>query len=189
MFAVDAENNEDYRIMEYFTNTITDLYEHYTKHPIIFVAITEKSDLKPNMMRIFLETFHIPKLSLQQRYQMLKWYANFINLNMTDGLINREKLGQKLILDPEEQYVDSYVNDALYRVASKTETFVHGDLDTLMHFAMRESYLKQTECSSYISQDPNLSYIQEEDFNKALGLFFFLILHFFCLYMFRCSVK
>ncbi|CAH2045210.1 unnamed protein product, partial [Iphiclides podalirius] len=67
VFAVDPENNEDYRIMEYFINSLTDLYENYTKHPIIFFAISEKIDLKPNIMRIFLDKFHLPKLNVQQR--------------------------------------------------------------------------------------------------------------------------
>lgn len=156
--------------MEYFTNTITDLYENYTKHPIIFIAITEKSDLKPNMMRIFLEKIHIPKLNLQQRYEMLQWYACAMDLNMTDGLLERKKPNKETLIMSGKQHLNSYVKDVLYRVASKTETFVHGDLDTLVHFAMRESYLKQIACSSYLSRDPNLSYIQEEDFNKALGL-------------------
>ncbi|CAH0728500.1 unnamed protein product, partial [Brenthis ino] len=168
VFAVDAENNEDYRVMEYFTNTITDLYENYTKHRIIFIAITEKSDLKPNMMRIFLEKIHIPKLNLQQRYKMLQWYACAMDLNMMDGLLEKNKPNKKTLIMSEKQHLNSYVKDVLYRVASKTETFVYGDLDTLVHFAMRESYLKQIACSSYLSQDPNLSYIQEEDFNKAL---------------------
>ncbi|XP_050354308.1 peroxisome assembly factor 2 [Nymphalis io] len=164
IFAVDAENNEDFRVMEYFTNTLTDLFNNYTKHPIIFIALTEKNNLKPNMMRIFLEKIHIPKLNLQQRFDMLQWYASVMNLNDVDiqktNLIDSDS--------SEDHCLSSFMKDILYRVASKTETFAHGDLDTLMHFALRESYLKQTNSPTQISRDPNLSLIQEEDFNNAL---------------------
>ncbi|XP_047537016.1 peroxisome assembly factor 2 [Vanessa atalanta] len=168
VFAVDAENNEDFRVMEYFTNTLTDLFENYTKHPIIFIALTEKIDLKPNIMRIFLEKIHIPKLNLQQRFDMLKWYASVMNLNLNDT--NTQKTNINIIDgdNTEEHCLSNLMKDILYRVASKTETFVHGDLDTLMHFALRESYLKQTNCPTQISRDPNLCLIQEEDFNNAL---------------------
>ncbi|XP_034834037.1 peroxisomal ATPase PEX6 [Maniola hyperantus] len=170
VLAVDAENNEDFRVMEYFIKAITDLYENYTKHPIIFIAVTEKVDLKPNMMRIFLEKFHIPKLNAQQRYELLQWYASVMSLNIYDNRIDDRNSTQKYIhIDSEEkEYLHSYIKDVLFRVASKTETFVYGDLDTLMHFAMRESYLKQTKGKCQISSDPNLCLVQEEDFNNAL---------------------
>ncbi|CAH2094674.1 unnamed protein product [Euphydryas editha] len=165
VLAVDAENNEDFRIMEYFTNTLTELFENYTKHPIIFVAITEKIDLKPNMMRIFLEKIHIPKLNLQQRFDMLKWYASVMNLKLNE-IDNAKSDLYYTGENTEKEYLSSYMKDILYRVASKTETFAHGDLDTLMHFALRESYLKQS--NSHMSRDPNFYLIQEDDFNSAL---------------------
>ncbi|XP_045453093.1 peroxisome assembly factor 2 [Melitaea cinxia] len=165
VLAVDAENNEDFRIMEYFTNTLTELFENYTKHPIIFVAITEKVDLKPNMMRIFLEKIHIPKLKLQQRFDMLKWYASVMNLRLNEIDDAKSNLYYS-DENADKGCLSSYMKDILYRVASKTETFAHGDLDTLMHFALRESYLKQN--NSNISHDPNLFLIEEDDFNSAL---------------------
>lgn len=180
VLAVDAENNEDFRVMEYFVTAMTVLYENYTKHPIIFVAVTEKVDLKPNMMRIFLERFHLPRLNVEQRYKLLIWYASVMGLSINDfikdGKSSSQRLEMYIDLDStENEYLNSYIKDMLYRVASKTETFVYGDLDTLMHFAMRESYLKQTKGKSQISSDPNLSLVQEEDFNNALGEHYLLL--------------
>ncbi|CAH2231683.1 jg2341 [Pararge aegeria aegeria] len=170
VLAVDAENNEDYRVMEYFVTAITDLYENYTKHPIIFIAVTTKVDLKPNMMRIFLEKFHIPTPNVEQRYKLLMWYASVMGININDNRLDNKNSNQKNIyIDSEENlYLSNYIKDVLYRVASKTETFVYGDLDTLMHFAMRESYLKQSKERSLISSDPNLCLVKEEDFSNAL---------------------
>ncbi|KAM3960465.1 peroxisomal biogenesis factor 6 [Aphomia sociella] len=165
VFAVDPENNEDCRVMEYFMNIITDLYLNYTKHPIIFIAVTERSDLKPNIMRMFLEKFHIPRLNVQQRYEMLRWFTTTMQLN-----INGEPftLNEKIILTTEDTEVDLSKTsvDILQRVAAKTETFQYGDMDTLLHFAMRESYLKQHNI--YHQLDPNLRHVREEDFNSAL---------------------
>ncbi|XP_023934717.1 peroxisome assembly factor 2 [Bicyclus anynana] len=166
VLAVDAENNEDFRVMEYFVTAITDLYENYTKHPIIFIAVTEKVDLKPNMMRIFLEKFHIPTLNVDQRYKLLLWYASAMGFIVSDNNNTNQKCID--IGSEESLHLNSYLKDVLYRVASKTETFVYGDLDTLIHFAMRESYLNQTKGSSLISSDPNLRLVQEEDFSNAL---------------------
>lgn len=154
--------------MEYFTNTLTELFENYTKHPIIFIAITERVDLKPNMMRIFLEKIHIPKLKLQQRFDMLKWYASVMNLRLNEIDDAKSNLYYS-DENAEKECLSSYMKDILYRVASKTETFAHGDLDTLMHFALRESYLKQN--NSNISHDTNLYLIEEDDFNSALGMY------------------
>ncbi|XP_068618960.1 peroxisomal ATPase PEX6 isoform X2 [Battus philenor] len=169
VFAVDSENNEDQRIIEYFINSITDLYQHYTKHSLIFIAITEKVDLKPNIMRIFLDKFHLPKLSSQQRYEMLQWFVSAMQLNLhekdkhpkNEYTINTEDISGSSSLSKISK-------DILHRIASKTETFVYGDIDTLVHFAMRESYLKQQGSYTNLAQDPNLQFIREEDFNIAL---------------------
>ncbi|XP_072929806.1 peroxisomal ATPase PEX6 [Epargyreus clarus] len=167
VFAVDPENNEDYRVMEYFLNSITDLYLNYTKHPIIFIAITERVDLKPNIMRMFLEKFHIPKLSVQQRYEMLLWFASVMQLNVDDDLIvNKDKIS--LDSDSNVPLLSEYSKEIMHRVASKTETYAYGDLDTLVHFAMRESYLKQHNSYFQLPRDPKLQEVREDDFNAAL---------------------
>lgn len=158
MFAVDPENNEDCRVIEYFLNTITDLYQNYTKHPIFIIAVTERTDLKPNILRIFLEKFHIPKLNVQQRHQVLEWLAEVMQLNIDDE-VEQNKCRDELSESTKE---------VLQRVAAKTETFLYGDLDTLVHFAMRESYLKQ---HNRLQTDPNLQLVKEEDFNSALGIY------------------
>lgn len=166
MFAVDPENNEDCRVLEYFMNTITDLYQNYTKHPIVFIAITERQDLKPNVLRLFLEKFHIPRLNTQQRYEMLEWLASVMQLNI-DG----EEIVPTKNFYPHEDLVSlsKSSKDVLQRVAAKTETFLYGDIDTLLHFAIRESYLKQRNGYNQLPPDPNLHLVQEEDFNSALG--------------------
>ncbi|XP_063367497.1 peroxisomal ATPase PEX6 [Cydia amplana] len=164
VFAVDPENNEDCRVMEYFMNTIIDLYQNYTKHPILFIAVTEKVELKPNILRIFLEKFQLSRLNAQQRYEMLVWYTSAMQLNI-DG---HKNVTDSIIFD-EEGALSKHTKDILQRVAAKTETFLCGDIDTLVHFAMRESYLKQH--NSYIHlpcEDPNLHLLQEDDFNCAL---------------------
>ncbi|XP_026331724.1 peroxisome biogenesis protein 6, partial [Hyposmocoma kahamanoa] len=155
VFAVDPENNEDCRLIEYFLNTITDLYQNYTKHQIFFIAVTERTDLKPNILRIFLEKFHIPKLNVHQRHQVLEWFAEVMQLNI-DEEVDKNKCRDELSENTKE---------VLQRVAAKTETFLYGDLDTLVHFAMRESYLKQ---HNRLQTDPNLQLVKEEDFNSAL---------------------
>ncbi|XP_049877810.1 uncharacterized protein LOC126375017 [Pectinophora gossypiella] len=164
VFAVDPENNEDCRVMEYFMNTITDLYQNYTKHPIIFIAVTERVDLKPNILRMFLEKFHISRANIQQRHEMLQWFASVMQLNIdnqtTDCSMNT--------LDQNLDNLSKNTKDVLQRVAAKTETFCYGDLDTLVHFAMRESYLKQHNSYNQLPTDPNLHLVQEEDFNSAL---------------------
>lgn len=160
MFAIDPENNEDCRVMEYFLNTITDLYQNYTKHPIFFIAVTERTDLKPNILRIFLEKFHIPKLNVHQRHQVLEWFAEVMQLNI-DEEVEQIKCRDELSENTKE---------VLQRVAAKTETFLYGDLDTLVHFAMRESYLKQHNSYNRLQTDPNLQLVKEEDFNSALGI-------------------
>ncbi|XP_026745379.1 peroxisome assembly factor 2-like [Trichoplusia ni] len=165
VFAVDPENNEDCRVLEYFMNTITDLYQNYTKHPIVFIAITERQDLKPNVLRLFLEKFHIPRLNAQQRYEMLEWLASVMQLNI-DG----EEIVPTKNFYPHEDLVSlsKSSKDVLQRVAAKTETFLYGDIDTLLHFAIRESYLKQRNGYNQLPPDPNLHLVQEEDFNSAL---------------------
>lgn len=170
MFAVDPENNEDCRVIEYFMNTITELYQNYTKHSIIFVAVTEKVDLKPNILRIFLEKFHIPRLNVQQRFEMLQWFAFAMELNIDE---EDEKIeGQSILIeDSGEINISKHTKDVLQRIAAKTETFLYGDLDTLVHFAMRESYLKQHKQLP----DPTLHLVKEEDFNSALGIVFFYV--------------
>lgn len=167
MFAVDPENNEDHRVMEYFMNSITDLYENYTKHPIIFIAITEKVDLKPNIMRMFLDKFHLPKLNVEQRYQMLQWFAAAMQLKISEKDA-QTKLNHSVNIELSNSNISKHSKEILQRVASKTETFVYGDLDTLVHFALRESYIKQHNHSQLV-QDPNLQELREEDFNSALG--------------------
>ncbi|XP_075982685.1 peroxisomal biogenesis factor 6 [Anticarsia gemmatalis] len=163
VFAVDPENNEDCRVLEYFMNTITDLYQNYTKHPIIFIAITERQDLKPNMLRMFLDKFHIPRLNVQQRYEMLEWFATVMQLNIDGEEITSNQLNTK-----ETVGLSKSAKDVLQRVAAKTETFLYGDLDTLLHFAIRESYLKQHNSYNQLPPDPDLHLVQEEDFNSAL---------------------
>lgn len=166
---MDPENNEDSRVLEYFMNTITDLYQNYTKHPIIFIAITERQDLKPNMLRMFLEKIHIPRLNVQQRYKMLEWFVTVMQLNI-DG---EEQLSpSQLSTDKELVCLSKSSRDVLQRVAAKTETFLYGDLDTLLHFAIRESYLKQHNSYNQLPPVPDLHLVQEEDFNSALGKLF-----------------
>ncbi|XP_047033693.1 peroxisome assembly factor 2 [Helicoverpa zea] len=165
VFAVDPENNEDCRVLEYFMNTITDLYQNYTKHPIIIIAITERQDLKPNVLRMFLEKFHIPRLNVQQRYEMLEWFTTVMQLNI-DG---EEQLSPNQIsTDKEMVYLSKPSRDVLQRVAAKTETFLYGDLDTLLHFAIRESYLKQHNSYNQLPPAPSLHLVEEDDFNSAL---------------------
>ncbi|KAJ8714091.1 hypothetical protein PYW08_007711 [Mythimna loreyi] len=165
VFAVDPENNEDCRVLEYFMNTITDLFQNYTKHAIIFIAITERQDLKPNMLRMFLEKIHIPRLNVQQRYEMLEWFATVMQLNI-DG---EEQLSpNQLSTDKEMVCLSKSSRDVLQRVAAKTEMFLYGDLDTLLHFAIRESYLKQHNSYNQLPPVPDMHLVQEEDFNSAL---------------------
>ncbi|XP_037876280.1 uncharacterized protein LOC110384950 isoform X1 [Bombyx mori] len=163
VFAIDAENNEDCRVIEYFMNTITDLYQNYTKHPIIFIAVTKDIEFKPNISRLFLEKFHIPKLNLRQRYEMLDWFSNVMRLNI-DGA-EHVKANELLV---KQTPVNVNSQNVLQRVAAKTETFLYGDLDTLVHFATRESYLRQHNNYNQLPPDPDLRLIKEEDFNSAL---------------------
>lgn len=168
VFAVDPENNEDCRLTEYFVNSLIDLYQNYTKHAIIFVAVTEISDLKPNILRLFLEKFHIPKLNAVQRLEMLQWFASVMQLRLEPT--DTEKLSTdngSVALDPDSLTLSKSTNEVLERVAAKTETFRYGDLDTLMHFALRESYLQQHNSMKESHLDPNI--LQEEHFNTALG--------------------
>lgn len=149
-------------------NTITDLYQNYTKHPIIFIAVTERQDLKPNVLRMFLDKFHIPRLNVQQRYEMLEWFATVMQLNI-DG---EEQISpDQITTDKEIVSLSKSARDVLQRVAAKTETFLYGDLDTLLHFAIRESYLKQHNSYNQLPPEPDLHLVHEEDFNSALGKF------------------
>ncbi|CAF4868376.1 unnamed protein product [Pieris macdunnoughi] len=163
VLAVDPQNNEDHRIEEYFINTLTDLYQNYTKHAIIFIALTENRDLKPNIMRLFLEKFQISKLSVQQRFEMLQWFSSIMELNI-DNQIDQENEKREIF----KENLSLHSKEVLRRLASKTETFVYGHLDTLMHFALKESYLKQVDNYPQLPQDPNLYVIHEEDFNRGL---------------------
>lgn len=165
VLAVDSQNNEDHRIEEYFFNTLTDLYQNYTKHTIIFIAVTESRDLKPNIMRLFLEKFEIPKLNVQQRFEMLQWFSSVMELNI-DNQIDQENDKREIF----NKNLSLHSKEVLQRLASKTETFVYGHLDTLMHFALKESYLKQVDNYPQLPQDPNLHVINEEDFNRGLGI-------------------
>lgn len=149
-------------------NTITNLYQNYTKHPIIFIAVTERQDLKPNVLRMFLDKFHIPRLNVQQRYEMLEWFATVMQLNI-DG---EEQISpDQITTDKEIVSLSKSARDVLQRVAAKTETFLYGDLDTLLHFAIRESYLKQHNSYNQLPPEPDLHLVHEEDFNSALGKF------------------
>ncbi|CAG9789382.1 unnamed protein product [Diatraea saccharalis] len=168
VFAVDPENNEDCRLVEYFINIITDLYQNYNKHPIIFIAVTENQDLKPNVLRLFLEKIHIPKLNSQQRYEMLQWFTSVMQLSI-DGEPYINKCNELIeINDADEIIFNKHCRNVLQRVAAKTETFMYGDLDTLIHFAMRESYLKQQSSYIQLRPNPDLRHIREEDFTLAL---------------------
>ncbi|CAG9565548.1 unnamed protein product [Danaus chrysippus] len=168
VLAVDSENNEDFRITEYFNNTVTNLYENYTKHPIIFIALAEKMDLKPNMMRMFLEKVNFKKLNVEQRRDMLQWFISVMNIKIDDDEKGYYEKHQRIIDGSEKHVLSDHMKDVLFKVASKTETFLQGDLDVLMHFALRESYLKQAKCPTLFTRDANLRFIQEEDFDKAL---------------------
>lgn len=149
--------------MEYFTSTILDLYQNYTKHSILFIALTERQDLKPNMLRIFIDKFHIGKPNLKQRYEMLQWFVHVMQLNI-DGI---EQTVPNMISDNLELHEP--IKNMLHKVAAKTETFSHGDLDVLLHFAIRESYLKQHNSYNQLPPDPDLHLVREEDFDSALG--------------------
>lgn len=165
VFAVDPENNEDCRVIEYFVNSITDLFQNYTKHPIIFVAVTEKSDLKPNILRIFLDKFHIPKLTVQQRLEMLQWFVSVMQLEL-ESPDKEDKPMQIDISNMTETTIET-----LKRVAAKTETFIYGDMLTLIHFALREAYLETHNKCSEAHPDSSMHQIREEHFNTALGEF------------------
>ncbi|GBP85812.1 Peroxisome assembly factor 2 [Eumeta japonica] len=167
VFGVDSENNEDCRVMEYFMNSLTNLYQNYTKHSIIFIAVADRSDLKPNIRRIFLERFHILKPNAQERFEILKWFSLVMGLQINKGDNATSQFDNK-IFNTCETELDKNTEEILQRVAAKTETFRYGDIDTLMHFALRESYIKQHNSANELASDPNLSFIQEEDFNSAL---------------------
>lgn len=170
MFAVDPENNEDCRLIEYFMNSLTDLYQNYTKHAIIFVAVTERADLKPNILRLFLEKFHIPKLNAQQRYEMLQWFASVMQLKLITSEMEKDPTEVNTVnLEPDTTNLTKTEQEVLERVAAKTETFMYGDLDTLMHFALRESYLQNHSSENQSLPDPNILTLQERHFNSALG--------------------
>lgn len=166
VFAVDPENNEDCRVMEYFINTITELYQNYSKHPIIFIAVTERQDLKPNILRLFLEKIHMPRLNAQQRLEILQWFTCVMQLNIDGEGINEI---QPFETNSDASGLSQNAKDVLQRVAAKTETFLYGDIDTLVHFAMRESYLKQHNPFNTVRLNPDLRFVGEEDFNLALG--------------------
>ncbi|XP_048486153.1 peroxisome assembly factor 2 [Plutella xylostella] len=170
VFAVDAENNEDCRLIEYFENSLRDLYQNYTKHSIIFVAVTERQDLKPNILRIFLEKFHIPKLSNVQRCEMLEWFSLVHGLKFNQANRDSEEKQQKtqLRLHADESSVSTECKEMIQRVAAKTETFRYGDIDTLLHFALRESYLQQHHSSHESAADTDMRIVEEKHFDSAL---------------------
>lgn len=126
--------------------------------------MTENRDLKPNIMRLFLERFHIPKLTVQQRFDMLQWFSSAMELNI-DNQIYKKNENQEI----SKENLSLHSKEVLHRLASKAETFVYGNLDTLMHFALKESFIKQIENYPQLPQDPNLHVIHEDDFNCALG--------------------
>ncbi|XP_063831279.1 peroxisomal ATPase PEX6 [Ostrinia nubilalis] len=165
VFAVDPENNEDCRVMEYFINIINELYQNYSKHPIIFIAVTERVELKPNIQRLFLEKFHIPRLNPQQRAEVLQWFTSVMQLNINGE--KPKKCRDSFDID-DGLSLSANAKEVIQRVAAKTETFQYGDLDTLVHFALRESYLKQQNAYVTIRPNPDLRLLQEEDFNSAL---------------------
>ncbi|KAL4717910.1 hypothetical protein ACJJTC_001328 [Scirpophaga incertulas] len=167
VFAVDPENNEDCRIIEYFVNIITDLYQNYSKHPIIWIAVTDKKDLKPNIIKLFLDKIHIPRLNTKQRLQIIQWFCSALQLSIDDGLSNNSCNCLPNKEDKDMNYSKD-VNDVLQRLAAKTEIFLYGDLDTLFHIAMRESYLKQQNAYYENRTNPDLRHIREDDFNTAL---------------------
>lgn len=144
---------------------MTDLYQNYTKHQIIFIAITERQDLKPNIVRLFLDKFHISRLNAQQRYETLEWFAKAMQLKID---VEAESCGSA-----KDGSLSSSTKEVLRKIAAKTETFGYGDLDALMHFALRESYLKQQSNYDKLLKDPDLTLVKEEDFNSALGKFYF----------------
>lgn len=117
---------------------------------------------------MFLDKFHIPRLNVQQRYEMLEWFATVMQLNI-DG---EEQISpDQITTDKEIVSLSKSARDVLQRVAAKTETFLYGDLDTLLHFAIRESYLKQHNSYNQLPPEPDLHLVHEEDFNSALGKF------------------
>ncbi|KAH9639293.1 hypothetical protein HF086_014157 [Spodoptera exigua] len=103
--------------------------------------------------------------NFEQRYEMLEWFATVMQLNI-DG---EEQLGlEQISTDKEIVSLSKSARDVLQRVAAKTETFLYGDLDTLLHFAIRESYLKQHNSYNQLPPEPDLHLVHEEDFNSAL---------------------
>ncbi|KAL0819562.1 hypothetical protein ABMA28_007655 [Loxostege sticticalis] len=103
--------------------------------------------------------------NFEQRSEVLQWFASVMQLN-----INGEEIKESFDpFDVEiERPLSTNAKEVLQRVAAKTETFLYGDLDTLVHFAMRESYLKQQNAYVTIRPNPDLRLLQEEDFNSAL---------------------
>ncbi|KOB69766.1 Uncharacterized protein OBRU01_17305, partial [Operophtera brumata] len=135
-------------------------FENYTKHQIMFIAVTERQDLKPNILRLFLDKFHISRLSAQQRYETLEWFAKAMQLKIDGEATSSES--------SKDDSLSSSTKEILKRVAAKTETFSYGDLDALMHFTLRESYLKQQSNYDQLLKDPDLTLLKEDDFNSAL---------------------
>lgn len=148
-------------------NSLRDLYQNYTKHQIIFIAITYGQELKPTTLSLFLEKFHIPTLNTQQRYETLEWFTKAMQLKI-DG----EALSKEI-----DELCPS-TKEVLRKVAAKTERFTHGDIDMLVNFAMDESYLKQLRSYDKLLKDPDVTLVKEEDFNLALGKCHFLIVMF-----------
>lgn len=113
---------------------------------------------------MFLDKFNMPRLNAQQRYEMLEWFSIVMQLNIDKEELNLSQIN----VDKDTLCLSKSAKDVLERVAAKTETFLYGDLDTLIHFAIRESYLKQHNSYNQLPPDPDLHLVQEEDFNSAL---------------------
>lgn len=162
VFGLDAENNEDTRIVDSFVKKLRDLYENFNKFPIIFIASCDSSvELKSNLNRIFLEEFKILSPSKQERIEILSWLSltkklSFCNENFEQFLPKTElNIKHKSNLFEHENKNESSTEN---KEINKTQ------VEEINHLAEND---KTDEISSKNKKTKNILYQSKNHKNKS----------------------
>lgn len=175
LFGVDNEGREDVRVLTMFQKELHNLFAQQRTYPIVLLALSNKSSLKPIIQRQFLETISIDAPSKGDRFNHLQWllHKDIIMqelFNSSRDVDNDLPLWNGRSMRSAKSQLARYYRcarnmDILQEVADKTQGFLFGDLKLLFQNAVKEQLVKHEPNSLWKLE----SYCRMEEFEKNLN--------------------
>lgn len=133
IFGVDGEGREDQRAINMFEN---ELYQFFgdsdRKLPVIVIGVSNETDTKPMIRRLFLESVVIKELDKAQRAACLGWLHT---VGQIAEAVHGQRIGSVPLcrLQNGAEYLAKYTDiaDVLLDVADRTPGFLFGDVKLL----------------------------------------------------------